>query len=84
MRIEPQPNVAACGIDIGRRVCHVVALDVDGHPVQKAKFSHEILLQFFAAADRALLGMEACAGSQRPARSWPRSAIMPASSRQCS
>jgi transposase len=68
MRIKPKPNAAAYGVDIGKKVFHVVALDTEGHPIQRAKFSRETLLRFFAAADRAVIGMEACAGSQWLAR----------------
>ncbi|MFY0312939.1 IS110 family transposase, partial [Leisingera sp. D0M16] len=56
------------GIDIGKKVFHVVALDAEGHPIQRAKFSRETLLRFFEAAEPALIGMEACAGSQWLAR----------------
>ena len=68
MRTKPKPNSAAYGIDIGKKVFHVVALDADGLPVQRVKFSRETLLKFFEAAEAALIGMEACAGSQWLAR----------------
>jgi transposase len=68
MRTKPKSNAAAYGIDIGKKVFHVVALDVEGRPIQRAKFSRETLLRFFEAADPALVGMEACAGSQWLAR----------------
>jgi hypothetical protein len=34
MRPKPKPNAATYGIDIGKKVFHVVALDADGRPVQ--------------------------------------------------
>jgi len=68
MRTKPKPNAATYGIDIGKKVFHVVALDADGRPVQRAKFSRETLLRFFEAANTVLIGMEACAGSQWLAR----------------
>lgn len=68
MRTKPKPNVAAYGIDIGKKVFHVVAVDAAGTPIQKARFSRETLLRLFEAADPAMIGMEACAGSQWLAR----------------
>jgi transposase len=68
MRTSPKPEAAAYGIDIGRRVFHLVALNTHGTPIQRAKFSRETLLQFFAAAEPVRIGMEACAGSQWLAR----------------
>jgi len=68
MRTKPKPNATAYGIDIGKKVFHVVSLDADGRPLQRAKFSRETLMSFFEAADSALIGMEACAGSQWLAR----------------
>lgn len=56
------------GIDIGKSVFHVVGTDADGSPVQKVKFRRAVLLQFFGHADPALIGMEACPGSQWLAR----------------
>ena len=46
MRTKPKPNAATYGIDIGKKVFHVVALDADGRPVQRVKFSRETLLRF--------------------------------------
>jgi len=68
MRTTPKPDAAAYGIDIGKKAFHVVALDAKGQPIQRVKFSRETLLKFFEAADTALIGMEACAGSQWLAR----------------
>jgi len=68
MRTKPKPEAAAYGIDIGKKVFHVVAMDAAGRPIQRAKFSRETLLRFFEAADAILVGMEACAGSQWLAR----------------
>ncbi|GAB4259330.1 MAG: hypothetical protein Kow0013_01890 [Pararhodobacter sp.] len=68
MRTKPKPHAAPCGIDIGKKVFHVVALDAEGLPIQRRRFSRETLLRFFADAEPALVGMEACAGSQCLAR----------------
>ena len=64
MRTKPNPDAAAYGIDIAKKVFHVVAMDAAGQPIQRAKFARETLLRFFEAADPVLIGMEACAGSQ--------------------
>lgn len=68
MRTKPVPETAAFGIDIGKKVYHVVALDTSGAPIQRAKFSRDTLMAFFEAAPKVLIGMEACAGSQWLAR----------------
>lgn len=68
MRTKPKSEAAAVGIDIGKKVFHVVALDCKGQPIQRAKFSRETLLRFFEAAAHVLVGMEACSGSQWLAR----------------
>ena len=61
-------NAAVYGVDIGKNVFHVVGLDASGQPIQKVKFRRDTLLQFFEAAAPAIVGMEACAGSQWLAR----------------
>lgn len=66
-RNKPQ-TCAVFGIDIGKNLFHVVGLDGTGTPIQRAKFRRESLLQFFERADRTLVGMEACPGSQWLAR----------------
>ena len=69
MSIRNKPKDAAVfGIDIGKTVFHVVGLDAAGAPIQKATFRRETLLQFFERASPALVGMEACPGSQWLAR----------------
>ena len=67
------------GIDIGKNIFHVVSVDASGQPIQKAKFKRETLLQFFARAVPALIGMvlgledhHAACGSHRPCRFLPR------------
>jgi len=68
MRTKPKAEAIAYGIDIGKKVFHVVALDQSGVPIQRAKFSRETFLRFFAEAPASLIGMEACQGSQWLAR----------------
>jgi transposase len=62
------PDATAFGIDIGKKVFHVVALNAAGEPILKTKFSRDTLSQFFAASPAVLIGMEACPGSQWLAR----------------
>jgi transposase len=68
MRTNPKLEAVTYGIDIGKKVFHVVALDAEGRPVHRAKFARDTLLRFFATATPARIGMEACAGSQWLAR----------------
>ena len=68
MRTKPDPQTAAFGIDIGKKVFHVAALNAAGSVIQLAKFSRDTLLAFFDAAPNALIGMEACPSSQWLAR----------------
>lgn len=68
MRTKPVPETAAFGIDIGKTVFHVVALDASGATIQRAKFSRDTLMAFFEAAPKVLISMEACPRSQWLAR----------------
>ena len=61
---SPLPETFAYGIDIGKKVFHVVAVNRDGAVIQRAKFARETLHSFFDVAPKALIGMEACPGSQ--------------------
>lgn len=67
MRYKPR-DAAVFGVDIGKNVFHLVGLDTAGAPVQRARFRRETLLQFFERAGPAIIGMEACPGSQWLAR----------------
>lgn len=69
MAVGNQPRGAAVyGVDIGKNLFHVVGVDATGQPIQKAKFRRDTLLQFFERAAPAIVGMEACPGSQWLAR----------------
>ncbi len=56
------------GVDLGKNLFHVVGADATGQIVQKAKFRRATLLAFFERTSPALVGMEACPGSQWLAR----------------
>ena len=63
MKAHYNPKDAAVfGIDIGKNLFHVVALDAAGTPIQKATFRRETLLRFFTRAAPVLVGMEALSG----------------------
>lgn len=52
MRTKPMPEAFAYGIDIGKKVFHVVAVSRDGAVIQRAKFARETLQSFFDLAPR--------------------------------
>lgn len=68
MRTKPLPEAFAYGIDIGKKVFHVVAVNREVAVIPRAKFARETLHSFFDLAPKALIGMEACPGSQWLAR----------------
>jgi transposase len=61
-------DAAVYGVDLGKNVFHVVGVDTSGAVIQRAKFRRDTLLAFFERAGRAIVGMEACPGSQWLAR----------------
>lgn len=67
MRNQPLGAVVY-GVDLGKTRFDVVGCDASGTPIQRVKFSRDTLFAFFAAAPKALIGMEACPGAQWMAR----------------
>ena len=61
-------GIATYGIDLGKSKFHVVGLDKSGHATLRRKFRRDGIVQFFANAPVALVGMEACPGSYWLAR----------------
>ncbi len=57
------------GIDLGKTVFHLVALNRAGEVVVRRKFSRPPLLRFTANLRVRLIGMEACGGSHFLGRS---------------
>src|SRR5579859_2675920 len=51
------------GIDLGKTVFHLVALNMAGETVVRKKFSRSQLLRFTADLQVRLIGMEACGGA---------------------
>lgn len=56
------------GIDLGKNIFPVVGTDSAGNVVQRVKFRRDTLRAFFERAERAVVGMEGCPGSQWLAR----------------
>ena len=67
MRIIPK-GASVYGIDLGKNSFHIVGMDNAGTPIQRAHLSRKTIFKFFMRADKALIGMEACPGSQWLAR----------------
>lgn len=67
MRNQPR-GATVYGIDLGKTSFHVVGLDSGGRPIQRLKLGRTTIFQFFGNATSALIGMEACPGSQWLAR----------------
>lgn len=67
IRNKPR-DAAVYGVDIGKNLFHIVGVDAAGQPIQRARFRRGTLLTFFAQARPAIIGMEACPGSQWLAR----------------
>ena len=67
MRIHPR-NATVYGIDLGKSSFHVVGVNPAGEVVQRCKLSRTTIFPFFLNAPKALIGMEACPGSQWLAR----------------
>ena len=54
--------------DFGKIWFHLVGLDSSGRPAKKAELNPAHIVEFFVNVPRALIGMEACPGSQWLAR----------------
>src|SRR5438105_4414902 len=72
--IEPQearpmkPEMSVLGIDIAKRVLHVVGMDERGKIVLRKRLSRHALLPFIAKLPPVLIGIEACGGAPYGAR----------------
>lgn len=63
MRTYPILQATAYGIDIGKKVFHVVALIGARAVIRRGKFSLDTLMDFFDSEPMALIGIEARPGS---------------------
>lgn len=56
-------QIRTVGIDIGKTVFHLIAMDERGNVVSKERFSRSQLVAFTANLQSCLMGMEACCGA---------------------
>ena len=56
-------DIAVVGLDIGKRLFHVIGMDQAGHVVLRRRCSRSQLFAFFERLPPALVGMEACASA---------------------
>lgn len=67
MRNQPV-GATVYGIDLGKSTYHVVGTDSTGRQLQRVTLNRATIFTFFSNATAALIGMEACPGSQWLAR----------------
>ena len=67
MRTKPV-GARVYGIDLGKNTFHIIGTNEIGVVVQRATLSRSTVFTFFSNAPAALIGMEACPGSQWLAR----------------
>ncbi|MBM2653746.1 transposase [Burkholderia diffusa] len=67
MRIVPH-SCAVYGVDLGKTTIHIAGADQHGQPTLRIRLRRDALLQFFATASPARMGMEACPGAHWLAR----------------
>jgi transposase len=63
-----KPEMSVLGIDIAKRVFHVVGMDERGKIVLRKRLSRHALISFIATLPPVLIGMEACGGAHYWAR----------------
>src|SRR6266487_4684443 len=63
-----KPEMSVLGIDIAKRVLHVVGMDERGKIVLRKRLSRHALIPFIATLPPVLIGMEACGGAYDWAR----------------
>jgi len=56
------------GIDLAKRVFHLVGMNETGHVVLKKRLTREALLPFIAQLPPVIIGLEACGGAHYWAR----------------
>jgi transposase len=56
-------TITTIGIDLGKSVFHLVALDAGGHLVERKRMSRTQLVRFMSNTPKCLVGMEACCGA---------------------
>jgi transposase len=61
-------NMTVLGIDLAKRVFHLVGMNETGHVVLKKRLTREALLPFIAQLPPVVIGLEACGGAHYWAR----------------
>jgi transposase len=61
-------NPSVLGIDLAKRVFHIVGMDAQGHVVLRKRLAREALMSFIAQLPPVVIGMEACGGAHYWAR----------------
>jgi len=61
-------NPSVLGIDLAKRVFHLVGLDAQGHIVLRKCLTREALVPFIAQLPPVVIGLEACGGAHYWAR----------------
>jgi transposase len=56
-------HINVVGIDIAKRIFHVVGMDNTGRVVLKKRLTRDALLPYIARLSPVLIGMEACGGA---------------------
>ena len=64
-------NITVLGIDLAKRVLHLVGMNETGNIVLKKRLTREALLPFVAQLPAVVIGLEACGGAHYWAR-WLR------------
>lgn len=63
-----QPHIGVLGIDIAKRVFHVVGMNERGQVVLRKRLSHHALMPFITTLPPVRIGIEACSGAHYWAR----------------
>jgi len=63
-----QQKATVLGIDLAKRVFHLVGMDDTGHIVLRKRLTREALMPYIVQLPRMLIGMEACGGAHYWAR----------------
>src|SRR2546430_11410363 len=75
--IQPQEaspmkhHISVLGIDIAKRIFHVVGMNERGQIVLRKRLARNALMPFIATLPPVLIGMEACGGAPDRARRVP-------------
>jgi transposase len=63
-------DISVVGIDIAKRVFHVIGMDTRGKIILRKRLSRGEIVSFMTLLPRATVGMEACGGAHYWARQW--------------